>query len=148
MNNKRALSGYAKNIVSQFGEDGIIEELFNRIGTSQKICVEFGAWDGMHLSNTWNLWHNHEWSALLIEGHKDRFETLQSNVAAFNKVNAVNTYIALDGPTSLERVLDNYAVPKDFDLLSIDIDGDDYHVFKSITGFMPRVRFAHCFSSK
>jgi hypothetical protein len=49
------LSVYEKNITSQFGEDGIIEEVLNRIGIENASCVEFGAWDGKHFSNTWQL---------------------------------------------------------------------------------------------
>ena len=47
---------YKKNIFSQNGEDGIIEEIFKRLNdVSDKKCCEFGAWDGKHLSNTCNL---------------------------------------------------------------------------------------------
>ena len=51
---------YKKNIYSQFGEDGIIEEILKRLKNKiNKTCVEFGAWDGIHLSNTYNLIKNH-----------------------------------------------------------------------------------------
>ena len=45
-----------KNIYSQSGEDGILEEIINRLGNkSDKVCCEFGASYGIHLSNTYNL---------------------------------------------------------------------------------------------
>jgi len=56
MNND--LAYYKKNVTSQWGEDGIIEEIFRRIGMGGKFCIEIGAWNGKYLSNTWNLWHN------------------------------------------------------------------------------------------
>ena len=43
---------YRKNIFSQFGEDGIIEKIFSILPNTCKWCVEFGAWDGKHISNT------------------------------------------------------------------------------------------------
>ena len=65
---------YKKNISSQNGEDGIIEEIFKRIkNISDYHCCEFGAWDGKYLSNTYNLIKNHNYNALLIEGDKKRF---------------------------------------------------------------------------
>lgn len=51
---KKGLSQYAKTIYCASGEDGIIEKIFSLIGGG-KYYVEFGAWDGCHLSNTYNL---------------------------------------------------------------------------------------------
>jgi len=47
---------YGKNIFTQFGEDGIIEKLFSDLKINNGIVVEFGAWDGIYLSNVYNLW--------------------------------------------------------------------------------------------
>ena len=52
------LKKYKYNTYSQNGEDGILEEVFKRLGLDEfnKFwVVEFGAWDGKHLSNTFNL---------------------------------------------------------------------------------------------
>ena len=50
------LNNFKKKIFSQNGEDGIVEEILNRLsGSLDKICCEFGAWDGIHLSNIYNL---------------------------------------------------------------------------------------------
>ena len=48
---------YKKNFFSQNGEDGVILELLKRLKLKKKIlwCCEFGAWDGIHGSNTFNL---------------------------------------------------------------------------------------------
>ena len=60
---------------SESGEDGILEEIFNVIETEEdeKWVVEFGAWDGVHLSNSWNLIQNHNWKGVLIEANKEKF---------------------------------------------------------------------------
>lgn len=52
-----SLKSFARNEYSQYGEDGIIEEIFRRIGPNElnNFCCEFGAWDGVHLSNTASL---------------------------------------------------------------------------------------------
>ena len=59
------LNGFARNVYSQFGEDGILEELFSRFPAPRdrnSFCVEFGAWDGIHLSNCANLILTANWS--------------------------------------------------------------------------------------
>lgn len=132
------LKQYEKNIKSQFGEDGVVEEIFNRIKTKNKTCVEFGAWDGEHLSNTWNLWHNHEWKAILIEGDKLRCNELKKHSQEF-KVSAINAFVSPAGKFSLDNILSTTGISECFDLLSIDIDGDDYYIFQSLKNFKLRL---------
>ena len=133
------LSKFKRTITSQNGEDGIIAEVFKRIGTENELCVEFGAWDGKHLSNTWNLWHNNGWKAILIEGGKSKFSELSKYVNEHHNVTASNTFVKIEGENSLDSILTRHSVPERFDLLSVDIDGDDYYIFKSLKKFTPRV---------
>lgn len=132
------LSKYARNVTSQFGEDGIIEEIFRRIGETDRTCVEFGAWDGQHLSNTWQLWHDKGWGAVLIEGDRARYDALRESLATFPKVRAVHAFVSAGGDDSLGRILARCGFEGKFDLLSIDIDGDDYHVWDAFDA--PRAR--------
>jgi predicted O-methyltransferase YrrM len=132
------LKEFEKNIKSQYGEDGVIAEIFARIGTENKICVEFGAWDGVHLSNSWNLWHNQDWSAYLIEGVPEKVKVLEQTIAAFPKAHAIEAFVMPQGKNSLDDILSRHNVPKTFDLLSIDIDGDDYYIFQHLDHFRPR----------
>jgi hypothetical protein len=133
------LRKFESNIKSQYGEDGVISEIFHRIGTENKICVEFGAWDGIHLSNSWNLWHNLNWNAYLIEGDSEKVKVLQKTIAPFPGVHALEAYVMPEGQNSLDQILAKQNLPKNFDLLSIDIDGDDYHIFENLNHFKPRV---------
>jgi hypothetical protein len=63
---------FKKNIYSQFGEDGILEEIINRLPKESlsHTAVEFGAWDGIHLSNIRNLILNQEFNGIFIEANK------------------------------------------------------------------------------
>jgi len=130
---------FAGNVTSQSGEDGILAEIFNRIGVTHRTCVEFGAWDGKYLSNTWSLWHEQGWRAVLIEGDVQRHATLLRSLAYFPKVDAICAYVRADGENSLDNLLRRVDVPEDFDLLSIDVDGDDHHIWRSMIRFRPRV---------
>lgn len=132
-------ANFRKVVTSQWGEDGIIEEIFRRIGTENEFCVEFGAWDGKHLSNSWDLWHNKGWSAILIEGDRERCDALAQSLRDFPKAKAHHAYVAAEGENSLDHILTRLGAPPRLDLLSIDIDSDDYYVFESLRSFTPRL---------
>lgn len=120
-----------KKVYSQLGEDGIIEYIFNIIGTTNKYFVEFGGWDGIHLSNTANLRINKEWNGLLLEGNKD----IVNNTKNAKQINLYNEWITKD---NINTIFNKYNVPTNFDLLSIDIDSDDYYVWKNLN-YRPRI---------
>jgi hypothetical protein len=132
-------SSLKKNVKSQYGEDGILEKIFEIIPTSDKWCVEFGAWDGQFLSNTWNFINNFSWSAVLIECDKKRYQELFKYYKNNSKVFGINRFVNFDGPDNLDNILSETSVPLDFDLLSIDIDGNDYHIWASLQKYQPKV---------
>jgi hypothetical protein len=134
-----SLKEFEKNVASQSGEDGIIEEIFCRIGIKHKICVEFGAWDGKYLSNTWNLWSNKGWKSILLEGNEYKYQDLLFNIKEFPNVYGLNVWVDSIGEHTLDKILEKVKIPSDFDLLSIDIDGDDYYIFESINKYRPRL---------
>lgn len=109
-------------LYSQCWEDGVIEKIFHSIGTTGKYFVDIGASDGVHNSNTANLRLNHGWKGLLLD-KKPKKDIVHE---AF--VNAEN----------INQILSDYDVPDEFDLLSLDIDGVDYYVWKALK-YKPRV---------
>jgi hypothetical protein len=142
------LATFCANITSQYGEDGVIAEILNRIGTRNRWCVEFGAWDGKYLSNTWSLINQSGWSAVLLEGDKVRAERLAASHAGnAGRVFVSNALVGWEGTTSLDSLLSATPIPVDFDVLSIDIDGNDWHVWNAVTAFRPRLVIAEFNSS-
>lgn len=135
----KPFAAFAKNVTSQFGEDGILEELFKRLGTTTKLCVEFGAWDGKHFSNTWKLWHEEGWSAILIESVHERVEALNKDLVNYPKVKAVEGFVKPRGPQSLDAMLPPLIGDQVVDLMSIDIDSDDGVIFAELETYQPRV---------
>jgi hypothetical protein len=133
----KKLSDYGCNVYSQDGEDGITEQIFKIMGTSSKICVEFGAWDGFYLSNTANLWAK-GWKGILIEADKTKYKTLIENVRKYD-CHCINAFVSFDGPNTIENILKREGISNDIDLLSIDIDGDDYYIFESLENLKPRL---------
>jgi hypothetical protein len=72
---------YKRNVTSQSGEDGIIEEIIKRFKhKSDKKCCEFGAFDGKSLSNTYNLITNHDFEGLLIENVEKSVVIINYNI--------------------------------------------------------------------
>jgi len=133
------LRTFARNVTSQYGEDGIIAKIFEIIGTHTKWCVEFGAWDGRYLSNTWDLLNVKDWSGVLIEGDPDRAGRLAAeHKSKAGKIFIENAFIELGGASSLDAILSRTSAPRDIDLLSVDIDGNDWHIWKSLKQYRPR----------
>ncbi len=140
MKKNSSLNKFEKKIYSQFGEDGIIQEIIKRVGEKNldKWCVEFGAKDGISDSNTYNLIKNLDYNAVLIEGDKKFFNELKSNIKT-DKVVKINKFVSFEGSNKLENILQNTKIPKNFDFLSIDIDGCDYHIFEQLELFTPKI---------
>lgn len=133
------LLDYARNNTSQHGEDGIIEKVLETIGDNDKWCVEFGSWDGMHCSNTYSLIKNKDYAAVLIEGSAKRFKDLLKTFEGNDKIHCMNRFVGFEPENNLDAILGETEIPKNFDLLSIDIDGNDYHVWDAMKKYKPKV---------
>lgn len=132
---KKSLKDFGRNIYSQFGEDGILEKILEKVEVKSKVAVEFGAWDGYHYSNTANLWTN-GWKGILIEGITSRYETLKQNTKDYDCI-CINAYVKPSGDNSLESIIEDSGVGFDIGVLSIDIDGNDYWIFHGLQNIRP-----------
>jgi hypothetical protein len=137
--NTAGLNSYKKNVFSQWGEDGIIEHIFNTIGFTSKYCVEFGGADGIFMSNIRNLILSHGARGMFIEGDPEKakkgIETYKDNP----DITFVCDYVGFETNTKLDDILDANNVPDEIDLCSIDIDGYDYFVWEAFVKHRPRV---------
>jgi len=131
------LLDHARNEHSQWGEDGILDKLFGLVGVERGYFVEFGAWDGIHFSNTYALYQK-GWNGCYIEGNSTRFLELQKNVSA-ERVANVNVFVTISGENSFDSVMARVNAPHDIDLLSIDIDSDDLAIWRSISAYVSKV---------
>jgi len=131
----RWLSKKVRSIHSQWGEDGIIYalgELFDFIPW----CVEFGAYDGEHCSNTLNLINAHDWQAVLIEGDEEQANSLR---ALHHGRQRVRTLWDTVEPGNLGDILGRTKLPTRFGILSIDVDGLDYHIWRDLEDYEPQL---------
>jgi hypothetical protein len=131
---------YRDNKYSQFGEDGIIEEICYRLGVKKGWFVEFGAWDGKHLSNTYNLLGNKGWQGVLIECDPEKYKALLHTKEAFpERLHTLCAIVGFEGESRLDSLLAKTPIPQDFELLSIDIDSYDWQVWNALEKYRPRI---------
>jgi Methyltransferase FkbM domain len=134
------LNQHEAKIYSQNGEDGILLYLFSQIGITNGRFVEFGIGNGREC-NTANLSLNFGWHGLLMEidpqqvaaarryyqqqlgSEQDRVQIVEAGLTAVN-INTLLTQNNLQG---------------EIDLLSIDMDGNDYWVWQAIDVIQPRL---------
>lgn len=121
---KNIKSVVPKSLYSQYGEEAFIQFIFENIGTRSKHFVDIGANDGAFLSNTRALLDRHGWKGLMIDGAHENELVNKHFVTRENVL----------------EILKKYNTPIEFDLLSLDIDGNDYHILEKIlTKYKPRV---------
>jgi hypothetical protein len=132
------LNNFQKKILSQHGQDGILEKIYELIGVTNKYFVEFGSSgtdDGM--GNTAYL-RSFGFNGLLMDGSENPY-----NQTVFNKKYPVN--IEFITAANINKLFEKYNVPEIFDLLSIDIDGQDFYVWKELNSFYkPRIVTIEC----
>ncbi len=129
------LCAFEQSVFSQNGEDGIIQEIFRRIGTRHRFFVEFGVETGIEC-NCARLVREENWSGVFLEPVPELCARLQENYRAWPAVRCQQTAVT---SRNIEALLAAQRVPRDLDLLSIDIDGNDYWVWQAIRRWRPRL---------
>jgi hypothetical protein len=132
----RELLLHGHRCFSQNAEDGMLDELFRRIGTGPRHFVEFGVGNGLE-NNTMALLLA-GWSGLWIEASPASARAIREGFApaiAAGRLTLVESFVTAE---NIEGLLRGAGVPADLDLLSIDIDGNDYWVWKALGAFRPR----------
>jgi FkbM family methyltransferase len=128
------LTRFEFKLFSQNGEDGVLAEIFRRIGTGGRFFVEIGAdlWE----SNALALADVLGWSGVFIEANPEKAEAFRYKYAGVTGITAVEGIVT---PDSINTLLASANVPVDVDLLSIDIDGNDFWVWAALERCQPRV---------
>ena len=128
---------------SQNGEDGILLFIFSIIGTTNKCVVEAAAGNGIEC-NAANLIINHGWNGLLLDGDKNlikqgqAFYAQRTNAWRFRRLPPIliQAWITRENINSLIK---ENGMTGNIDLLSLDLDGIDFWIWKSINCISPRV---------
>ena len=134
------LRSHEAKVYSQNGEDGLLLHLFSRIGVATRTFFEFGVQTGREC-NSAHLSIHLGWSGTLIEGDPELAAAAREYYASRTVVRdglltIVPQFVTTENIDGLVR---EHAGGRDLDLLSIDIDGNDYWVWRAVESVRPRV---------
>lgn len=137
INDSKCIEKYGFKVYSQNDEDGIIEEIFERIGTTNKRFIEFGVQDGIESNGHYLLLK--DWNGFWIEcdeGYYQKITEKFDDAIKAKQLSVVQEFITKD---NINQIFERNGQSGEIDLLSIDIDGNDYHIWREITAVNPRV---------
>ena len=132
----RRLQDFEFKVFSQWGEDGIIQRLVSVVPIKNKTFIEFGIEDFSE-SNCRFLMMKDNWSGFVIDGS-------ESNIAALKRsyyfprydLEAVSAFITRE---NIDEHLRASGFGDDLGILSIDLDGNDFHILNAIQSVTPRI---------
>ncbi|KKM91510.1 hypothetical protein LCGC14_1227760 [marine sediment metagenome] len=130
--------------INTLGEDGIIEAIFKQIGTESKYYVEFGITDGWG-DNTRVLKEKENWNGLWMDWNKITpvFEVnkqgMPNGIQIGERDKSPDVKIHTITAENINSLFQKYEVPKSFDLLVIDVDFNDFYLWKALIDYEPRV---------
>lgn len=123
-------------VFSQFGDDGIIQYLVNKLPLKNKTFIEFGV-ENYREANTRFLLVSNYWSGFVIDGSDENVQAIKNeNIYGYFDLRAKQSFITKE---NIDDILRESGFNKELAILSIDIDGNDYWVWKAITSFEPDI---------
>lgn len=133
----RHLIHFEGQVYSQNGEDGIISEIFNRIGTTNCYFVEIGSSTGLENNSALLLLEG--WKGLWIEGSAEAVGIAKRHWGESIGQGRLEITTTMVTAENFQGLLEEKDVPKELDLLSLDIDRNTFHAFVKMATYRPRV---------
>lgn len=133
---KRLLRFGAK-AYSQNDEDGIIQEIFRRIGTGDRTFVEFGVGAGLECNSLLLLMNG--WSGGWMEARPDNTARIAKSHASFLRSEQLRLIQTVVTPETVDRRVNDLVPNGELSLLSIDVDFHDYWIWEGARAARPRV---------
>jgi len=130
------INDYELKIFSQFGEDGIIDYLIKSLKIEEKNFIEFGV-ENYEEANTRFLLESRNWSGLIFDSSKEHIDFIKGkNYYWKQNLIAKCEFITSENINSL---IQEHNGDREVGLLSIDVDGNDYWIWKAINGIIPKI---------
>ncbi len=123
-------------VFSQWGEDGIIQYIISRIDIPDKTFIEFGV-ESYIEANTRFLLMNNNWRGIVMDGSRKNIEKIKRDRIYWRyEIHLIHSHITRN---NINELIKRYTQSSDVGLLSIDIDGNDYWIWKEIHVIQPRI---------
>lgn len=122
-------------IYSQSGEDGTLMGILSRVGTTNKKFMEIGIGNGDEC-NTANLSINHGWSGFLVDGDEQQVQNARHFYRYCPNVRVEQCFVTTD---NINELLISHRVTGEIDVMSLDIDGNDYWILEKLNVLHPRI---------
>lgn len=137
LQNIQSLNEAEFKVFSQWGEDGIIQYLISNVEIDDnRTFVEFGVED-YNEANTRFLLINDNWRGLIMDGSEENIRKVQHDPIYWRyHLTAVAKFITKD---NINGLIAEYIGAGDLGILSIDVDGNDYWIWKAIDCVFPRI---------
>lgn len=123
-------------VISQHREDGIIDHLLNHVGVADGVFVEFGFWPDE--CNCLNLSLNRDFNGLFIDGSADNCDRARDAYSWLGKpdLKIVESFVTAQ---NINQLITDSGIGGEIDVLSVDIDGNDYWLWSAIDVVHPRI---------
>lgn len=123
-------------VFSQFGDDGIIQHLVHSLDIKDKRFIEFGV-ENYNESNTRFLLENNNWQGLVMDGSNKHIEYIRNTDNYWrHDLTALCCFVTVE---NINQVITDAGFGGEIGLLHIDIDGNDYWIWKAITVVRPTI---------
>ena len=133
----KRLLRYGFKLYSQNDEDGLIQEIFRRIGVTNRTFVEFGVENGSECNTAKLLIEN--WRGLWMEEQPGHVAAIRRRFAPFLEERRLTLREAKITAENIDALIGEAGLSGEIDLFGIDIDYNDYWVWKALTAVRPRV---------
>jgi hypothetical protein len=131
----RRLLAHAFQVNSQNGEDGMIREIFRRIGTTDRVFAEVGIGDGRENNTAFLL--SQDWTGFWIDGNDAFVKKIEQRRDL--PAGGLKSRVSFVTRENIAGLFKEMGVPREFDLLSLDIDQNTYYAWEGLADFRPRV---------
>ncbi|MDF1671615.1 MAG: hypothetical protein P1U83_18620 [Roseovarius sp.] len=133
----KSLVPHGYKVCSQADEDGMIAEIFNRIGTTNRFFVEFGIGNGLENNTLALLFQG--WKGIWIEANDKACAAIRNGFKTAISTRTLRLEEAFINRDNIDGLIGRNIDEAEIDLLSVDIDGNDWHVYDGIKCINPRV---------
>ncbi len=133
----RRLLKFGYRVYSQSDEDGILHEIFNRIGEGSRTFFELGTGEGLENNTLFLLVQG--WRGVWLEGSGRKVSAARKKLAPMIAEGRLRLEQHFITAANINEMLHRLSPVREIDLLSIDLDGNDYHILRAIPSVAPRV---------